>query len=93
VDLTGNPWLVYPADVGADIVPPSYRVALHSINWANYVSPDDILELQDGNGKILLELRAGTDQHDVEECFSEHTWVRGLKVTRIDSGVLRIHYR
>lgn len=90
-DILSSPWILTPADEGAEIRPPQSSVFLTSIVFTNYTDPDHRCVIEDGFGRVVFDQKGIPGFDPIQEMFSGR--IMGLKLVQLDSGLCRVHIR
>jgi len=86
-DLAGRPWKV---DQESDEPIVSTWVKINNLQWMGYTDPEHTVEVYDSDDRLLF---IGDGHDDLSPVVCEHVlgWIKGIKVSKIDSGKLIIY--
>mgnify|MGYP001601077824 CR=1 FL=1 len=74
-DLGANPWVLAEQGVAS-----TKNVAVSTFSYQEADRPKHVAEIEDNDGRLVARLTPG------QPIFHYYGWVKGLNVTRLDSG-------
>lgn len=109
MDVSGNPWVVYPGDVvPGDFVPiypqiladevnvgsPQGRVFVDLIQWANYTAVGQVCDIKDELDRDVFFRIGLASLEPIELSLSDmRAGFRGLRLWALDAGQLYIYVK
>ena len=87
-ELSRNPWVLYPGDVGLEFHPtPTF---IHSIVWSRYSDTNHLCRVLDARGSEVFNANGASDFSLVEVSPGCNPIYGPLTLDQLDSGVLQI---
>ena len=97
MDLSGNPWVIFPGDVPGtgylEVRAAHEPVFIDSIVWEGYGATTDIVDVKDGRDRELFFKKGETNTPTLQQSFYARTPVYGLRVYTLTAGQLYVFLR
>jgi hypothetical protein len=94
MDLSGNPYVIYPGDAVEDgyVEIRSNPIFISTIQWANYTDANHVCDLKDSDDREVFFRLGNSDLSPVELQVSAGA-IQGLRLYALGSGQLYIYVR